>query len=95
MMDNILQEFYHGMIHPEEEYRPMSEEHQQAQKQLTRKTAALLERIALSDTQLRDEVEELLNQTAALEAMAMKECYIQGMRMGARLAMGLLSKNSI
>ena len=93
-MDNILQEFYHGMIHPEEEYRPMSEEHQQAQKQLTRKTAVLLERIAMSDAQLSDEVEELLNQTTALESMALEECYIRGMRMGARLMLGLLNKSN-
>ena len=91
-MDNILQEFYHSMIHPEEEYRPMSEEHQQAQKQLTRKTATLLERIGMSDARLRDEIEELLNQTTELEAMAMEECYIQGMKMGARLALALLKE---
>ena len=89
-MDNILQELYHGMIHPEEAYRPMSEEHQHAQKQLTRKTAALLERVGLNDARLRDEIEELLNQATELEAMAMEDCYIRGMRMGARLVLGLL-----
>ena len=91
-MDRILQELYHGMIHPEEEYRPMSEEHQQAQKQLTLETSALLERIGLKDARLRDEIEALLNQATELEAMAMEESYIQGMRMGARLALELFKE---
>ena len=90
-MDKILQELYHGMIHPEEAYRPMSEEQRQAQKQIEQKKNALLN--GIEDSRLCEEIEDLLVQITALEAMEMEEVYIQGMRMGARLALGLMEKN--
>ena len=92
-MDKILQEFYHGTIHPEEEYRPMSEEHQHALKDWEHKKDALMERIEKDAPALQAEMEELMEQATLLEGMAMEECYIQGMKMGARLALGLLGKN--
>ena len=91
-MDKILRELYHGAIHPEEAYRPMSEEHRQAQKQVEQEKSALLNRI--EDSQLREEIEDLLVQITALEAMEMEDVYIQGMKMGARLALGLLDEKS-
>ena len=89
-MDKILQELYHGMIHPEEAYRPVSAEHRQAQKQVEQKKDALLKRI--EDSCFREEIEDLLMQITALEAMEMEEAYIQGMRMGARLALELFKE---
>ena len=93
-MDKILQELYRGMVHPQEEYKPMGEEYRQAQKVLDQKREILLEQIGQNNPELRAEVEGMLERITALEAMEMEEVYIQGMRMGARLALGLLGKDS-
>ena len=89
-MDKILRELYHGAIHPEEAYRPMSEEHQRLQKVWEYKKEVLMERMEEDAPALCAEMNQLMEQAALLEAMGMEECYIQGMKMGARLALGLL-----
>ena len=93
-MDKILQELYRGMIHPQEEYRPMDEEYRQTQKVLDQERKILLEQIGQNNSELRAEVEGMLERITELEAMELEEVYIQGMRMGARLALELLGKNS-
>ena len=89
-MDQVLSEFYHGAIHPQEEYRPGDEEYRQIQKRIEEKKNAFLARIERECPTARDEMESLLEEICALEAMDMEKCYIRGMRMGARLALGLL-----
>ncbi|MBQ7885757.1 MAG: hypothetical protein IJ313_02565 [Clostridia bacterium] len=91
-MDKILQELYHGMIHPEEEYQPRGEEHCRKIKEIAAQKAALLEKLEQNNLELRREVEALLDATNAADAVDMEEAYIQGMRMGAKLALALLGE---
>jgi hypothetical protein len=92
MMDQVLSEFYHGAIHPEEEYQPRDEEYRQIQKRIEEKKTALLARVEKDHPEFREEMECLLEEICALEAMDMEKSYIRGMRMGARLALGLLGR---
>ena len=89
-MDRVLSEFYHGAIHPQEDDLPRDEEYRRIQKRIEEKKAALFARIEKDYPTARDEMECLLEEICALEAMDMEKCYIRGMRMGARLALGLL-----
>ena len=91
-MDNILQDFYHGRIHPEETYRPMLEAHNHKRKQMVQRQEKLIERIEKLDPDIRREFDDLLDEIGMVEAMEMEDIYTQGMRMGARLAMALMGK---
>ncbi|MBR5301430.1 MAG: hypothetical protein IKU38_01175 [Clostridia bacterium] len=88
-MDKVLQELYHGMIHPEEEYQP-AEEIRQERNRLDRQQQRLMEQLCKISSQICTEIEELFEAETAVDAMEMENAYIQGMRMGARLALALL-----
>ena len=90
-MDSILQGLYHGMIHPEEEYQP-TEEIRQKRKELDALQQNLLKRLEMIDPELSREMNELLEAENRADALEMEEIYIQGMRMGARLALALLNE---
>ena len=91
-MDNILQDFYHGRIHPEETYRPMLEEHSRKRKQMAQRQKALLDRIRKLDPDIGEEFFNLLDEIEEIETMETENIYVQGMRMGARLAIALMGK---
>jgi len=89
-MDNILQDLYHGLLHPEEEYQP-AERIRQERKHLDTRQQTLLERIHKFDLDLSREANELFEAENVADAMEMEDAYIQGMRMGAKLALALLN----
>ena len=89
MMDCILQELYHGMIHPEEEYQS-AEEIRQERSRVDRRQQVLMEQMCRISPQICGEIEELFEAENAVDAMEMENAYIRGMRMGARLALSLL-----
>ena len=90
-MDNVLKELYHGMIHPEEEYQPTVEIRRKRQ-EIDERQRILLENTKEIDPGLSREMKELLEAENNLDALEMEEIYIQGMRMGARLALALLDE---
>lgn len=90
-MDNILHELYHGMIHPEEEYQPMGEIRRKRQA-IDERQRILLEKTKEIDPELSREMKELLETENHADALEMEEIYIQGMHMGATLALALLDK---
>ena len=92
-MDKVLQELYHGMIQPEEEYQP-AQEIRQERSRLDRRHQALMEQMCRIDPQICGEIEELFEAETAVDAMEMENAYIRGMRMGARLAMALLGEKA-
>lgn len=85
----ILEALYHGMIHPEETYHPMTEEHRKRRKEMNEKQEAVMKRL---DAEGQRELEDLLDELGILEAMQMEEIYTQGMRMGAQLVAELLDR---
>ena len=92
-MESILNELYHGMLHPEEEYHP-SQACRATRKMLAARQAVLLEKMRETDPDMCCEVEEILEEENAADAMEMEEAYVQGMRLGARLALGLLGEKA-
>lgn len=85
----ILEELYHGTIHPQETYRPMTDEHRMKRRELIAKQESLLKKLG---EEYCDDLEDILAELDMVGAMQMKEIYIQGMRMGARLTMELLEE---
>lgn len=92
-MDNILHELYHGMIHPEEEYQPTAEIRRKRQA-IDERQRILLEKTKEIDPELSREMKELLEAENHADALEMEEIYIQGMHMGATLALALLDKQA-
>ena len=92
-MDRILHELYHGMIRPEEEYQPAQEVRQERRKLDTRQQA-LLERIQKIAPDIAAEMSRLFEAENSVDAMEMEQVYIQGMRMGARIALALTQEKN-
>lgn len=88
-MDNILGGLYHGTLCPEEEYQP-TDECRQMRKRLTAQLTVLLEKLRAIDPDVHCELQAMLEAENAADAMDLEEAYVQGMRMGARLALALL-----
>ena len=88
-MDNILSELYHGILRPEEEYQP-TDECRQTRKKLTAQQTMLLEKLSAIDPDMHRLFLAMLEAENAADAMDLEEAYVQGMRMGARLALGLM-----
>ena len=88
-MNSILKELYHGMIHPEEEYQP-TEEIRQRRQAIDECQQNLLEKVKEIDPELGGKIGRMIEEENRAGAMEMEEAYIQGMRMGARLALALL-----
>ena len=91
-MDMILKELFHGMIRPEESYRPISREHCMTRKKLAAQQAEIVAEVEKLDPKLAQQMEIMLEDVNTVESMQMEELYIQGMRMGARLALALLEQ---
>jgi len=92
-MDRILHELYHGMIRPEEEYRPAQEVRQERRK-LDTHQQALLERIQKIAPDIAVEMSRLFEAENSVDAMEMEQVYIQGMRMGVRIALALTQEKN-
>ena len=88
-METILYDLYEGSIHPEESYRPQDAECVWARKKLAQKKQALLSCLPEEKQALLNEYFEEENEASAME---IRDSYIQGMRLGARLTAALLNK---
>jgi len=86
-MENILSQLYRGEIHPQETYKPCLPELLEERKIYLEHQAAL---IASLDAETGGRVLELLEERNYVSAYEMEDSYIQGMKMGARMAAELL-----
>ena len=87
-MDTImLKRLYQGELRPEEQYRPRLKENCEKRKQLREREQALMKKL---DENSQREILQFLDESNLIGYMEMEDVYIQGMQVGARLAMELL-----
>ncbi len=86
--ESLLHALYYGKIHPEAEPLPLTDEQREAQKAQTRREAALLSKL---EGPLRAELMQLLEEANALSCDQIEAACIQGMRLGAKMAVELLN----
>lgn len=84
---SLLHDFYHGRIRPEEHRQPILEAHEQRRRALAQREEDFC--AALTPEQKRAYIALIDEYTGLLPGEA-EEIYIDGMRMGARLAAELL-----
>lgn len=89
MDTTLLQQLYKGELRLEEQYRPLLKENCEKRKALYKREEALLEKL---DGDLRREVEKFIDELDLIGFMDMEDVYIQGMQVGAKLAVELLGK---
>lgn len=87
---SVLHDMYHGKIQLEEDYKPSSEAVIVGRKRYAANRDKLLAEI--EDDVLKKKLTSLLDERNELFADEMEDCYVQGMRMGARMAMALLGE---
>lgn len=88
-MDDLLSRLYRGEIHPEENDQPVSDKLIQARRAYLEYQEKLLAEL---DEQTGDKVRALLEERTILSAGEMEDSYVQGMRMGAKIAVELLEE---
>jgi len=86
----ILEKFYKGKIHPGEQVMPIDKERYRKETLFEDKRQRLLDRL---DEPIKRECLYLFEEANALSACDCEQAYIEGMRMGARLAAELLFLN--
>ena len=86
---SVLNQLYNGEIHPEENYRPLSPELIEAQREYQSHRDKLLEEL---DEKLRRRVLDLLEERSFVASYEMEDAFVQGMRLGARMAVELLGE---
>ena len=84
----VLYELYRSEIHPDEENHPMLDELTAARKRFACQREAMLAELSAP---VRERVQRLLDERMEAAALEMEDAYVRGMRMGARMAMALLS----
>ena len=89
-MRDVLSMLYHGNIRPEEEYQPKNRALLAGRRKYAANRDKLLAEI--EDDALKKKLISLLDERNELFADEMEDCYVQGMRMGARMAMALLGE---
>ena len=87
---SVLHDIYHGKVHWEEDYKPKSKAVLAGRKRYAANCNKLLDEI--KDEELKAKLINLLEERNELFADEMEDCYVQGMRMGARMAMALLGE---
>ena len=87
---SVLHDIYHGNIRPEEDYQPSSKEVLVRRKRYAENRDRFFAEI--EDEALKKKLMNLLDERSELFADEMEDCYVQGMRMGARMAMALLGE---
>jgi len=85
---SVLNELYRSEIHPDEENHPMLDELTAARKRFACQREAMLAELSAP---VRERVQSLLDERMEVAALEMEDAYVRGMRMGARMAMALLS----
>ena len=86
----ILEKLYQGELRPEEQYRPRLKENCEKRRELFARQRALLEKL---DGDMGKEMVRFLDELNLIGFMEMEDVYIQGMQVGARLAIELLGKD--
>jgi len=86
-MENILNKLYRGEIHPEETYRPSIPELMKMRREFVEHREALLSEL---DDKTRNKVQELLEERTFVSSYEIEDAYVQGMRLGAKMAAALL-----
>ena len=86
-MEDILNMLYRGEIHPEENYRPILPELIEARKEYAGHRDALYEEL---DEPIKEKVEALLEERTFVTSYEIEDAYVQGMRLGAKIAAALL-----
>ena len=86
-MNNILNQFYRGEIHPEETYRPEMPEFIEMRRGFVERREALLAQL---DDEIRKKVQELLEERTFVASYEIEDAYVQGMKLGARITAALL-----
>lgn len=87
---SVLHDLYHGKVHLEEDYKPKSKAVIAGRRKFAANCDRLLDEI--NDEDLRAKLMNLLDERNELLAAEMEDCYMQGMRMGARMTMALLGE---
>ena len=88
-MDNVLNKLYRGEIHPEETYRPASPELIAARREFLAHRDKLLSEL---DESLRRKVLSLFEERTLVSSYEIEDAYVQGMKLGAKLAISLLDE---
>ncbi len=88
-MDSILNQLYKGEIHPEENYRPVMQELLDMRREFAEHREKLLSEL---DEQTQEKVRELLEERTFVSSYEIEDAYVQGMKLGARMAVELLGE---
>ena len=88
-MENVLNMLYRGEIHPEEDYHPVMPEAREVRRTFLNHRDKLLEEL---DEKLRRKVLDLLEERNFVASYEMEDAFVQGMRLGARMAVELLGE---
>lgn len=86
-MEDILNKLYRGEIHPEETYRPEMPELIEMRRKFVERREALLAQL---DDEIRQKVQELLEERTFVSSYEIEDAYVQGMKLGARITAALL-----
>jgi len=86
-MDGILNQLYRGEIHPEETYRPMMPELMKMRREFIEHRETLLSEL---DDKIKNRVRELLEERTLVSSYEIEDAYVQGMRLGAKMAAALM-----
>lgn len=84
----ILRELYRGNIHPGEQSQPLIWERSRKEEAFLERYQILLDQL---EKPLQKECRTLIEEANAISAYDCEQAYIEGMRMGARLAVELLT----
>lgn len=88
-MESMLNQLYRGEIHPEEDYRPVIQELLDMRREFAEHREKLLSEL---DGQMREKVRELLEERTFVSAYEIEDAYVQGMKLGARMAVELMGE---
>ena len=88
-MESVLNQLYRGEIHPEESYHPMMMELIEMRKTFIKHRDTLLKEL---DGQIKEKVQILLEERTLVSSYEIEDAYVQGMRLGAKLAVSLLDE---
>lgn len=90
-MDSVLSQLYRGEIHPEETYQPVMTELIEVRDAFIAHRDALLAEL---DEKTREKVQELFEERSFVSSYEIEDAYVQGMKMGARMAAALLKNET-
>lgn len=90
MSKRILEELYHGNIHPNEYILPKQAEYRKVGRKISALETKLLGKLGKEEIELYESIEEEKNAQGLME---ITETFIEGFRLGARIALEALSES--